>query len=135
MSEVVKVCKIHGELTREQCNSSGKYLKCKKCKAAWKKSESGKLSTALTGKKYREKYPERAKNTVKNYRAKNTEAYQRYVKNKKRNARNKLADHYVRNRIAVDWKISAKLITPELVAIKKASLALKRRVWKRDGNS
>ena len=136
MSEVVKVCKVHGELTREQCYiKAKKYLRCRSCKRLYEKTPKSKERRAASVKLWREKYPEKAKSSVKKYRQGNYEHHLATRRKRIKHYRDTLTDAYLRNKLSTQLGVSFMDVTPELIDLKRASLALKRRIWKRDGNS
>jgi hypothetical protein len=74
MDEIVKVCKKHGNLTREQTRINGGYLRCKLCHCDFSKKERTEKPDFKEKKKVREaKYRKEAPNIIKAQRLRHIE--------------------------------------------------------------
>lgn len=150
MSDVIKICSVHGELTLAQCNKHGRgAYRCKLCMVDVRK-------------KYYEKHKEKVLQKINTYRKNNAEkvhgfkrAY--FLKNKeklyaqervrrkkydlahpeaerlrdrryKRKAVKELRDSYIKCKLVQDTGLSRLNIPKELIEVKRIMMIIRRRV-------
>jgi len=136
MNEMVKICKVHGELPHDQIyiHPSNGYLRCKLCRYEYQKEyiKNNPESISKSKKNYCKKNIEklRIKSVIRNrkYKKENSEHCNKLqnINSKKRCAM--LTDSYVRQTIYSKGILKTKDITKEMVEIKRIILTIKRRV-------
>lgn len=148
LEQIIKVCKKHGNLTVEQLDTGiykgKKYYKCKKCekqrkKLYWEKKYQD--SEYMNKKKKRDnarwklkknEITEKRKTSEARHKRKifyqeNIEKYRGLYKVKQKHYRENLHDSYVRRIIQDGEKsIKFKMITPEMINLKRAIILLRR---------
>jgi hypothetical protein len=148
MSEIVKICKVHGELTEKDCtliSPSKKYLRCKKCKYegtnAWRKDNREKLNAicrlyakknrkkiSLKDKIYRKKNKEKYQEYQNKWRKKNPEKVNRAESKRAKKQSENLTDNYIKRRLYNSrFKLSATLIPKDLINLKRTLILIKRK--------
>lgn len=152
MTEIVKICSLHGQLTREQININRNgvksYFRCKQCQneSHRKYFLSHRQEVNLKCAEYRKKDPEKWKsekrksflkngrkpiNKQKKSESDNKHYYKNHELTKEKNRKRKrqyskhLRDCYVRG-LLIRSGISADVIDSNLVSIKRVTLKIKR---------
>lgn len=115
---IVKVCKYHGDLKKEDCyfvlngtESTQRIYKCKSCEK-------------IRRMEYYENNFSNINERQKLYAQKNKEA----IRNRTKDWYQRLSDAYVRRFFMKNTQIKAEHITPELLELKRISLRLKRKI-------
>lgn len=83
MNEIVKTCKIHGELTLENTRRDGKNLRCKKCRSETNKKTyyTHREKRVATSVRWKQQNRGDYNQWCKNDRKKNPEKYRKYEEN------------------------------------------------------
>lgn len=116
---IVKTCKIHGDLTLEECSpelnkSKKRYLyRCKKCRV---------LTSCASQKRRRAKVREKHKQ----FRQKNLEHCRRYMRDYRQKEREYLTDSHILDIITRRTTLRRGDIQPWMVDVKRAHLVLKK---------
>lgn len=135
--EIVKICKVHGELTKENTyknyeRSKKIFFRCKKCHYLRCRSYvlKNKEKTNLSNRKWKKNNREKLKLQLHEWRKKNPE---KYKKQWQRNSNKKvleLRNKYVLQTIIQHTSLNKSDIPKSLIELKKAHLLLKRELKK-----
>lgn len=127
--EIVRICKVHGRLTFDQCGLKNKKpYYCKFCLKAYRSTPEYKKAKALAAKKYREKDPERYQRINTKHRRKYKERVNDLNKAIIRRHREELGDHYIKKLISQNLGIKCGEISKELIECKREIVKLKRAI-------
>ena len=154
--EIVKICKKHGELTREKCfirtekrwgivhkkdyscrlckkESSDKYRKRPEIKEKLiKKSKTDRIKFKerifKTRKIYIEKNRKKLNETEKLRRHKNISHFRELIRNQQKKWRDNLDDNYVKSQLKSKYKIKQKDIPEWMIETKRVIIQLRRKI-------
>lgn len=136
-SDIVKICKNHGELTLNEVYraSKGKY-NCKKCAKIsndkWKKNNPGlvNLVSKKSWNKNKHKHKETRLKEYKRWRENNIDKARKDSREICRRTRKELRASYIKGLITKGSNLNASEISENLVEVKRASIILKRFIKK-----
>ena len=140
MNDIVKVCKTHGNLTREQVikkNKSASGLQLYRCKACLKifhrnHYEKNRERLLQQAKDFtinnRELYLERKKIYSKTYREKHKDEERARIRRLDKRYRDSLDDKYIRKTLTRRSSLKAKVIPQEMVDTKKTIMKIRRKI-------
>lgn len=140
---IVKVCKVHGELTPDQAYLNGKYYRCRECSKKWPSNFSPKrkaslaewkarnrekcnLSAAASYHKNKHKHKIRVKKNSEKWKKNNNEKdlLQKRIGGRKRVK--ELSDVYLKNIMSRNTILSHADVPNDLVDLKRKNIIIKR---------
>lgn len=155
MSEIVKVCKVHGELKESEClkriekrsREPKLYYICRVCNKEKQKKyrtkpgmkerlrEKSKIDKVRfkegiykARKKWKEANKEKLREQQNAWRAKNLEFARELVRNKQKKWRDELHDNYIKNNLGRALGLKAGEIPKELLDLNRTVIMLKREI-------
>jgi hypothetical protein len=140
MTDIIKTCKKHGDLTREQVvkkskNKEGKILyRCKACLKEYHRNHYVKNTEKLLNKtkkfneENRERYLSRKKIYSQRYRENHREEERARIRDLDRKYRESLDDRYIRKTLTRRTSIKQYEIPQAMVELKKITMLVKRKL-------